>query len=333
MAKVKDLKTRSPDYWQQRFESLQNRVFKEGDKSLKDLNKLFKGAYKEMNDRIQLDYARYGVIKESPVFTTLADGTKVISGNSSKLVLEPKSLDVRLSKGTRYTALQNDLTEILNGMSKTQNQIMITSLSGVANDAYYGSMFEMYKGYGVGTSFNLLTKEQVLALIKHPVNGANFSERVWDNKNLLAKQVNETLKAGITQGISNGEMAKRLSSKMDNGLTVASRLIRTEVTNSLNQATKLSYENSGIVSQYKYLATLDNRTSSICQDLDGQVFDVKEASTGLNYPPMHPNCRSTTVAYFDDSAAGLTRVARGLGGEVFTVPGDMTYKEFRKKYT
>lgn len=332
MAKVKDLKIRNAEYWDDRFTKLNNKTFNTADKSHRQLNKLFVSTYKEMNKEIQAFYNKYGVIKESPTFKVLSDGSKVQSGATKKLVVTPQSANVGLAKGTRLKSLEAQLNTILLSMSKEQNQLMINTLSKAAIDTYYGSIYEVYKGYGIGTSFNLLTPTVVNTLIKNPVNGQSFSTRVWNNRDKLANTVNQTINNGIIQGLSNGEMAKRLSSNMDTGYNVAKTLIDTEVTNTLSQAALLSYKESGIVSQYQYLATLDNRTSAICTDLDLEVFETKDAVTGLNLPPMHTKCRSSTRAYFDNSAEGLTRVARGLGGEVFTVPGDMTVIEFRKQY-
>ena len=50
------------------------------------------------------------------------------------------------------------------------------------------------------------------------------------------------------------------------------------------------------VKKYKYLATLDGRTSDICRALDGQVFEVGKGPV----PPMHINCRSQRVPYEED---------------------------------
>ncbi|MDZ5017221.1 phage head morphogenesis protein, partial [Clostridium perfringens] len=49
------------------------------------------------------------------------------------------------------------------------------------------------------------------------------------------------------------------------------------------------------IEEYEYSATLDLRTSDICSELDNKPFKVKNAIVGVNYPPMHANCRSTTI--------------------------------------
>ena len=87
------------------------------------------------------------------------------------------------------------------------------------------------------------------------------------------------------------------------------------------------------VEKYEILATLDNLTSQICRDLDGKVFDMKEYEVGVTAPPFHPNCRSTTVPYFDDEfTEGEQRAARDSDGKTYYVPADMKYREWEKKF-
>ena len=59
-----------------------------------------------------------------------------------------------------------------------------------------------------------------------------------------------------------------------------------------SRAKKLGFE------YFTFIATLDNRTSEICAEMDGKTFKITEAEAGLNVPPLHPNCRSTIAAAF-----------------------------------
>lgn len=332
MAKVSDIKIRSQDYWVNRFEKATVKNMKLGDSKEKDINKLYRDTNSEMDKEIQAFYAKHGIISESPTFKTLADGTQVVTGTSSKLIVTAAAANVMLKKGTRLTRLESKLASILKGMSESQNTIMKVGLSDMALGMFADTVYELYRGVGIGTSFNLLTEPQTLALIRNPVNGQSFSTRVWNNRDKLANVVNQTLNAGITQGLSNNEMAKRIANDMGSGFNVANRLLRTEVTNSSNQASLIGYERSGIVNEYEYIATLDNRTSEICTSLDGEIFKTSEAVTGLNFPPVHVNCRSTTAAFFDTSKEGITRIARDLGGNTYTVPASMNATNFKAIY-
>lgn len=78
-------------------------------------------------------------------------------------------------------------------------------------------------------------------------------------------------------------------------LTAAKRPIniaRTETVRLANQGLKDLYAENKI-EKYQYLAAIDERTSDICQSLNGQVFFTKDGIPGTNMPPMHPMCRST----------------------------------------
>ena len=78
------------------------------------------------------------------------------------------------------------------------------------------------------------------------------------------------------------------------------------------------------------MATLDKRTSEICQKKDHKVYAVKERSQGVNCPPMHPFCRSTTIAYLDDETiSNMERLATDdETGEKNIIPVDLTYKDW-----
>jgi len=91
------------------------------------------------------------------------------------------------------------------------------------------------------------------------------------------------------------------------------------------------------VAQYKILATLDHRTSEICADMDGKLFNVGEEEPGINFPPFHPNCRTTQIPYFppdeiDAMYEEAQRIARDpKTGKSYLVPASMTYREWAKE--
>lgn len=64
--------------------------------------------------------------------------------------------------------------------------------------------------------------------------------------------------------------------------------------------TRLYLENKKLIKKELYVATLDSRTTPICQSLDGQVFPVGQGAT----PPVHMNCRSIRVPIIDGRGIG-----------------------------
>lgn len=98
----------------------------------------------------------------------------------------------------------------------------------------------------------------------------------------------------ISRGASKDELVKTLRKRFDVSFNEANRLARTELTFVQNQATRDVYKKAG-VKKYEYLSTKDNRVSEICAGLSGTQFDIATAQVGINYPPMHVNCRCTTI--------------------------------------
>ena len=96
------------------------------------------------------------------------------------------------------------------------------------------------------------------------------------------------------------------------------------------QGQLMSYEEVGI-EKYQYVAALSERTCDTCGGLDGETFDVKDARPGDNYPPMHANCRCTTIM------AGFTpatRIARDPEtSKNYKVDGNMTFEEWKNSLT
>ena len=161
---------------------------------------------------------------------------------------------------------------------------------------------------GIEPKFSLTAREG--AIITLP-NGAtvqtSFRRIAASQHELLSKTVNNGLLIGRTTQEISKELRGRLdfeevgtlaSIKQKGGVAtkLANNQIETIVRTSINQvsnsaAIAVYRNNSDITDRYRYVATLDTRTSPICSRLDGQVFTYGKGPT----PPQHFNCRSTTV--------------------------------------
>ena len=86
------------------------------------------------------------------------------------------------------------------------------------------------------------------------------------------------------------------------------------------------------VEKYRYLAVLDMKTSDICQELDNKVFLEKDRQVGVNAPPMHPFCRSTTAPVVDEDFLTSRRAKNPKTGEYDEIPPEMNYKQWKEKY-
>lgn len=175
-----------------------------------------------------------------------------------------------------------------------------------------------------------LSENVVEEAVQNKWDGKNYSERVWKNRDKLAQEAGRIIDSSAASGASIVQMTTELSDLMDVGSYVAARLIRTEVNRMHNNAELASYTAMGL-KEYKYLATLDCRTCVVCGALDGKIFKVSEAQTGVNFPPIHPNDRCTITPVVPGAAESGSRTARNPEtGRNYKVPVDMDYEEWRK---
>lgn len=83
------------------------------------------------------------------------------------------------------------------------------------------------------------------------------------------------------------------------------------------------------VERYEMIGNLDGEICELCGSLDGKVYDMSDYAVGSTAPPFHPWCRCCTAPYFEDTEG--ERAARDKDGKYYTVPADMTFKEWTKK--
>ena len=144
-------------------------------------------------------------------------------------------------------------------------------------------------------------KAQVDTLLKSSWHGDNYSSRIWKDTDQLAKKLQQLFTVESMTGMSELDMAREIEQYMHDAFmlnkNIVRRLIRTEANRFHTQAKIQQWEKMGL-KHVKYVAVLDNRTSTICEDLNGSIFPLDSLETGVNCPPMHPWCRSIIQAYF-----------------------------------
>ncbi|HEL1569392.1 TPA: minor capsid protein [Streptococcus suis] len=237
------------------------------------------------------------------------------------------------SRIERYEALQREVDNLPTRLYKAENEASRAFYDEFIPDAYYHSVFDLQQQSGVAFAFNRIDPEEIRAIQQTPWLGANYSERIWGNTQALASELQKQLAVSLLTGRSAHETAEVIEAQFGKGSQNARRLIRTETSYFHAEMEAKAYEEAD-VEYYRFLATLDLRTSSICREHDGKIYKVSERITGKNYPPMHPWCRSDTIALDDDEwLAKATRSARDpVTGKTIQVPANMTYKDWYEKY-
>lgn len=218
----------------------------------------------------------------------------------------------------------------------------VDSIDNFARDAYmrgyYRTAYEIQKGLGLGWNVGVLDDAAIDEIIKKPwcPDGKNFSSRIWTRKSQMVDELHrELLRTTLlgehpTKAID--RMLKYVDNSFGNAKHAAGRLAMTEAAYFGSKGQQDSFNMLG-VEEYEIVATLDNSTSKICREMDGKHFPMSEYKAGVTAPPFHPYCRTCTCPYFDDEFTEKDiRSARNEEGEVYHVPADMKYEEWKKKY-
>ena len=206
-------------------------------------------------------------------------------------------------------------------------------MKNVYTDQHQRTAFEFAKETGVGTNFYKINENLVEDIIKKPwaLDGKNFSDRIWSDKEKLINTLHTEMTQGFIRGDSLEAITKRITAKMNVSKSNVKRLVRTESAAYRSKAQLKAFQDLE-VEKYQILATLDNRTSDICQDMDGKVFDFKDYEIGTTAPPFHVNCRSVTIPYFDDEEEGERAARDPETGKTIYVSDKMTYKEWKQRF-
>lgn len=199
-------------------------------------------------------------------------------------------------------------------------------LLGVAQDAFSRQTFTLQKQVGVGWQLDVPPGAQIVK----GMNSTLDKMAEWYH-GPLDDEIRDKVVEGLMVGKSGREIGRDLE-KMGMPSVRAKAVAKTMLTTVSNEA-ELEALNNSSVKKYEYVATLDERTCPVCGRMDGKTFPLDKAKAGVNFPPMHPNCRCVHIAALtDDVKAELTRFARDSEGKRISVPANMTYEQWKRKY-
>ncbi len=335
--------SKSRDYWRKRFELLEDAQNRKAVSYYKDLEKAYVQTMSEIekdiarwyqrfakNNEVSLDEAKQ-LLKSDELreFRWTVDeyidyGKKNAINQKWMKQLENASSRVHISRlESLQLQLQQHVEKLYGGQIKGFEQLMKEAYQ----TQYYHTAFEIQKAFEVGFTLQALDENLLTKVISKPwtADGQTFSQKIWRDRNLLL----DTLHTELIQSMARGEAPDRMISsivrKMNTSRSNATRLVLTESAFFSASAQRDAFGELD-VERYEIIATLDHKTSSICQSMDGKVFKMTDFEPGITANPFHPRCRSTTAPWFEDDYS--QRIARDLDGKTYYVPSNMKYQEW-----
>lgn len=342
---------KNSEYWKLRFEQLEQAQNGQGAAAFAEIEKQYKEAQKQIEGQIARWYQRFADNNG----ITLAQARQYLKGAALKEFqwdvqdyikygqdnalmggwmkeLENASAKYHISK---LEALKIQTQQSLEVMFSKQIGTVTGAMGDIFESGYYHTAYELQKGFNIGWDIAGLDQSQIEKVLSKPwaVDGKNFSERIWTNKEKLISELHGELTQNIMLGADPQKAIDSLAKKMNTSKQNAGRLIMTEEAY-FSSAAQRDCFNELDVEQYEIVATLDSHTSDICRSLDGKHFPMKDFQAGVTAPPFHVYCRSTTVPYFDEDFGDIgERAARDEEtGKTYYIPDDMNYEDWKQTF-
>ncbi len=332
------------NYWQKRMEE----NYKAGEMKVQEYFKRLEVAFNQTKGELQriindfymqyadengLTFAQAQIELNNAEIGSLQDFINLSKQNIDKYSQEVNNRSMK-ARITRYQALEKQIDATLQKLYSGKYEADAKKvMKEVYQDSYYNTWYNSDIYTGFHAEFAQIAPREVESLLEYPFNGANFSDRLWKQKDHLQTQLMESVTTMLVTGRPPQSLVNDFSKKMQSKKFDAYKLLHTESSYIISQATHKGYAEDG-VEKYQILATLDSKTCGVCGEKDSNVYSLKEAVVGESMPPFHTLCRCTDVPYYDDTdMEGQTRVARDPeSGENYEVPADMTYEEWHAEY-
>ena len=332
------------EYWINREKEKLKAHLGDVTKTEKILHRNLKKASKDIEEEIYKLYSRYS--KENRL--SYAEANKLLTGpkykewrmdlkdyvdeitktDNKELLLELNTLSAKSS----ITGLEEQLYQIQKILDRDyifkHKEVKKLLKAGVKN-SFTQTAYTIENLNGFHASFSMISQKDIEDIINLPWSGKNYSNRLWANRTKLKDKVQEQIVQATIQGKDLRQCIKDVSETMEATREVTKRLINTEHAYACSQGDLKMYEEFGI-DKYEYVATLDSKTSNICRGLDGKVYKRSEAISGVNFPPTHPHCRSTTVPADVETLGDETRIAKDSKGNYIYLKANTTYEDYIK---
>ena len=297
----------SKKYWRERAQRVIKVEAKKDDEVIDEVRSITNSTMSQLANEIYSFYAKYAT----------AEGITVDAAKKKIQKTDIKELEDRVAQYVK----NKDFSEKANAELRQYNTkmyvsrermllqqlsaIMVngTALTEVEMNEYLSKSVdrEVERQAGILGESALIKPNQVRAIVNADFHGETWSDRLWVDMEQTRKTVLKTVQNTMLRGRHPNEFVPELKKKLGVTTSDAKRLLITETARVQTEAQKLHYmETIGEDATIEFVAKLDDRTSDECRHADGNKIKVSEMVAGVNVPPLHPYCRSTTVPAVDE---------------------------------
>lgn len=199
---------------------------------------------------------------------------------------------------TRSRGLFEQIGEQLKALGQKEQITFRQGLSNIYTDQFLRQVYDLGQSIMVKVNFNRLNPALIQKTLDYPWSGAMFSDRLWQDKERLGRN----LRVGLTQSMILGEGIPQITDRINKGIDTArynaERVARTETKRVTYCAHDDVYKDTGVEElRYRCANGGDSRTCQYCRADNGKVFKRGEEPT----LPRHPNCRCVYIPVVSDT--------------------------------
>ncbi|GAA0768615.1 hypothetical protein GCM10008908_09180 [Clostridium subterminale] len=219
-------------------------------------------------------------------------------GEIGKILLNNNIEDNSLNlSSTDKLKLNKKLDDIINDIFKSQTKDEISKakdvLTTIGLDKYYSNSYTL----SLGLDFKLkkVTDKTLIGIIEKTIEGKNYSDRIWDNKNQVAKALRVEVKKFLNGEINLNEIEKVIKTRFNSNAKVTKRLVQNETARVMNQVNE-EFQAEHNIEYVMWSATLDDKTEDYDASLDGKVFRTDDDSRPIPIDDTHIGCRCCYIS-------------------------------------
>ena len=199
---------------------------------------------------------------------------------------------MNLSIGDRdklYKDLSAKIDKLLSDEGKKEQKLIQQILITAIKDKNGINSYVM--ALGLDFKHTKISNKDLDKIINKLVYGKNYSDRIWDNKEAVAKVIKSDVKKFLNGEIDVNSIAKKIKDRFNTNAYNSKRLVVTETARVMEESNTLWAEQHNI-EYVMYCATLDEKTCDDCAKYDGNIYKVGEEPKIIR----HPMCRCTYIA-------------------------------------
>lgn len=240
------------------------------------------------------------------------------------------------SMKTNLDALKLETKLKLNQFKQLATQDILTAMNEIKTSAHLTEMFDQAKkAGGFMSNFGKSFLQDVVTLNTKAAGSKTLGTYMNNLFKHHEKEVTNAFIGGLIRGDSYKQISESLAVASGTTIRKADLLVTTEANAIFNDGVRNVIDTNPMIKGYRFRAVLDSRTSDICQEMDGKYIAKEDVQPGVNYPPLHPRCRSTVTVVLeteDEKKDTVQRYTKNGNNEWVEVPKGTTYKQFAEMF-